>query len=146
MQSNSMQPMENNAAALQNSGNIPAEAPALNEAQAYGAVYPELYMKLKPHIDMACDILNTYGATMPTQHQLEQVADGVLNEFCALYPEMSDYMHRDDPPEDVPVFYGMPGGRPGFPRRPRFRRRGIGRDLIATLLLAELFDRGFNYY
>lgn len=138
MSNMSMQPSSENTP---QANNAPAVLPSLNAEAAYGPVYPELYMKLRPHIDMACDILNTYGPVMPTQRQLEQVSDGVLEEFCALYPEMVDYMHRDDPQGDPPSFFGMPGGRPG-----RFRRRGIGRDLISTLLLAELFNRGFFFF
>lgn len=105
------------------------------------AIYPEIFFKLRPHIDMTCDMIGTYGGIMPTQEQLEQLSDGILDGFCNMYPDMADYMHKDDPAGDPPRFRG--GFRPGFGFG--FRRRGLGRDLITSLLLAELLRRGFYY-
>lgn len=112
-----------------------AENPMLNSA-----IYPEIQFRLKPHIDMVCDLIGTYGGGMPTQGQLEQLSDGIFDDFCDMYPDMANYMHRDDPAGDPPPFF-RGGFRPGFGFR--FRRRGLGRDLISTLLLAELLRRGF---
>lgn len=110
------------------------------------AIYPEVFFKLKPHIDMMCDLIDTYGGSMPTQVQLEQLSDGIFDDFCNMYPDMADYMHKDDPAGDPPPFRG--GFRGGF--RPGFgfgsRRRGIGRDLIDSLLLAGLLSRGFSSF
>lgn len=116
-----------------------AEEPLSNRA-----IYPEIYFKLKPHIDMACDQIGTYGGSMPTQAQLEQVSDGIFDDFCNMYPDMADYMHKDDPAGDPPPFRGgfRRGFRPGF----GFRRRGLGRDLIDSLLLAGLLSRGFFFF
>ena len=116
------------------------------EPMSKGAVYPEIYFKLKPHIDMACDQIGTYGGRMPTQGQLEQISDGIFDNFCNMYPDMANYMHRDDPPGDPPPFRGgfRGGFRPGFGFG--FRRRGLGRDLVDSLLLAGLLNRGFFFF
>jgi hypothetical protein len=125
--------------------------PMINDTLTYQAVYPEIYYKLKPYMIMACDVLYSYGDMMPTQGQFEQICDGILDEFCKAYPDMADYMRKDDnakddPPEDPPYYGGgfrdgfRGGSRPGFGFG-RFRRRGLGRDLVGTLLLAELLDR-----
>lgn len=140
-------PMENlqevkepNANGMEKANPNEAAKPNIDDAWKYRATYPELYYKLRPHIDMACDLVGTYGSVMPTRKQLEQLSDGIFEDFCKLYPEMSGYMHRDDPQDDPPPFRG--GFRPGF----GFRRRGLGRDLIDTLLLAGLLGRGYYYY
>jgi hypothetical protein len=123
-----------------------AVKPSIDDAMTYRAVYPEIYFKIKPHIEMACDVVGTYGSIMPTQGQLEQMSDGIFEDVCKLYPDMADYMRKDDPAGDPPPFGdGFRGGfRPGFGFG--FRRRGLGRDLIDTLLLAELLNRGYYYY
>lgn len=117
---------------VKNNENI-AEEPMSN-----AAIHPEIYFKLKPHIDMVCDLIGTYGGCMPTQSQLDQLSDGIFDDFCSMYPDMADYMHRSDPAGDPPRFRG------GFRRG--FRRRGVGRDLIGSLLLAELLNRGFVFF
>jgi hypothetical protein len=129
-----------------------AVKPVMENAMTYRAIYPEVYYKLKPYISMTCDLIFSYGM-MPTQQQLEEMSDGIYNDFCTMYPDMADYMsksgEKDDPPGDPPPFRGgfrggeefREGFRPGFGFG-RFRRRGLGRDFIDALLLSELFGRG----
>lgn len=121
-----------------------AEMPETDTTLTNQAVYPEVYYKLKPYISMACDLMDTYGIDVPTQQQLDDMTDGIYDDFCDMYPDMAKYMSKtdadNDPPDDPPPFRGgfRGGFRPGF----RFRRRGLGRDFISALLLAELFGRG----
>lgn len=119
--------------------------PALEDVMTYRAIFPEIYYKLKPYISMTCDLIFSYGM-MPTQQQLEEASDGIYNDFCAMYPDMAEYMSKsggkDDPPGDPPFRGGFREGfRPGFGFG-RFRRRGLGRDFIDALLLSELLGRG----
>lgn len=102
------------------------------------ATYPDICYRLAPYIAKAGDMMAAYGMDMPTQQQLEEMADGIFEEFTAANPDMADYMGRSSSQvaADPPPFRG--GFRPMF----GFRRRGIGRDLIEALLLAELFGRG----
>lgn len=128
-----------------------AAAPAMENAMTYEAIYPEIYYKLKPYITMTIDIIFLNGAMMPTQQQLEDMSDGIYDDFCAMYPDMADYMSKsmanDDPPGDPPPFRGGFGGAGGFrPGFGRFRRRGLGKDFIAALLLSELLGRGGFIY
>ena len=122
-------------------------SPVTEEAMNYRTLYPEIYYKLIPYIIMACDVMDTYGTKVPTQQQVEQMADGIYDDVCKMYPDMADYMRKseamkDDPPGDPPFFPGgFRGGRGGY-----IRRRGLGRDLIETLLLAELLGRRRYFY
>lgn len=134
-----------------------AADPMMADAGNYRALYPEIYYRLKPYVLMACDLMGTYGAEMPTQPQLEHVADGIYDHFRSDNPDMADYMDTAvsasaDPPGD-PRFRGRyqdryaDGYRGGFRSGygGYFRRRGLGRDFIGALLLAELLGRGFYY-
>lgn len=121
-------------------------AQAAEDAMTYRALYPEVYYKLQPYITAACDIMDSYGITMPTQKQLDDMTDGIYDEFVRTYPDMAEYMNDNDNrnnPNDPPPFSGgFRRFRPGF----RFRRRGLGRDFISALLLAELLGRGRFFF
>lgn len=122
--------------------------PVTQDTATYGAVYPEVYYKLRPYILMGCDIMDAYGATMPTQQQVEQMSDRIFEDACKMYPDLAGYLRKyddakDDPPQDPPFPRGRFRPGAGFGG---FRRRGLGRDLIEALLLAELFGRRRYYY
>lgn len=119
------------------------ESPDMGDPMTYQALYPEIYYKLKPYVSVACDMMNSYGIDVPTQQQVDNMVDGIYNDFCKTYPDMADYMNKGDkdPVGDPPPF------RDGFRPRFGFRRRGLGRDFIGALLLAELFGRnGFFFF
>jgi len=65
---------------------------ATEDAMTYRALYPEIYYKLQPYISAACDIMDSYGITMPTQKQLDDMTDGIYEEFVRTYPDMAEYM------------------------------------------------------
>ncbi|MEA4894312.1 MAG: hypothetical protein VB064_03520 [Oscillospiraceae bacterium] len=126
---------------------------------AYRSVYPEIYYKLMPFISMTCDLIFSYDM-MPTQEKLEEMSDGIFDDFCKMYPDMSDYMGNTagksaDPQASTDVFrtdevfrrrfggFRGTGFGTGFGG---FRRRGLGRDLIYALLLSELLGRGGFLY
>ncbi|CDZ23723.1 hypothetical protein CCDG5_0592 [[Clostridium] cellulosi] len=119
---------------------------ATEDAMTYRALYPEIYYKLQPYISAACDIMDSYGITMPTQKQLDDMTDGIYEEFVRTYPDMAEYMSeqstRNNPNDPPPFSGGFRRFRPGF----RFRRRGLGRDFISALLLAELLGRGRFFF
>ena len=130
--------------------NQPAVNPLMDNAMMNMPVYPEIYYKLMPFISMTGDLLFSYGM-MPTQQQLEEVSDGIFNDFCTMYPDMASYMGMPDtmaafaadPPPFRGEFMGGDEFRGGFNPGYRFRRRGLGRDLITALLLSRLLSGGF---
>lgn len=132
---NNMMPAESNVKSI------------IEETKKHRAMYPEIHYKLEPFISLTCDAIESSGV-MPTEEEMDEITDGVFEDFCRVHPDMANYMkaneNDDDMPEAVPtqIFGGgfRPGGfRPGGFRH--FRRRGLGRDLIRALLLSQLFGR-----
>ena len=131
--------------------------PQAEDTITYRAVDPEIYYKLKPYITMAGDLISSYGMTLPTQQQMDDIVDGIHKDFCEMNPDMKNYLSKyeeeNDPSDDPPPFQGgfrdgVRGGeefRGGFRPRFGFRRRGLGRDFISALLLSELLGRD-GYY
>lgn len=119
----------------------------LEETKKSRALYPEIHYKLQPFITSTCDAIESSGV-MPTQHDLDDITDDVLNDFCNMYPDMANYMkandNDNDPNEAVQTQIFGGGYRPD--RYRGFRRRGLGRDLILSLLLAGLGGRRYPYY
>lgn len=119
------------------------EPPMMRNPMESRAVYPEICYKLMPYISMACDMMDSYGIDIPTQQQVDDMVDGIYDDFCRIYPDMADYMSKGEnaPTGDPPPF------RDGFSPRFGFRRRGLGRDFIEVLFLSELFGRdGLSFY
>ncbi len=125
---------------------MPAESnvkPFIEQTKKHGAVYPEIYYKLEPFISSTCDVIESSGV-MPTEEEMDDITDVIFDDFCNTYPDMANYMKANDNDNDMPeavptqIFFGG-GFRPG--RFRRFRRRGLGRDLVRFLLLSRLFGR-----
>jgi len=113
----------------------------VEETKKHRAMFPEIHYKLRPFISVTCDALEASGM-MPNQDELDNITDNIFEEFIKMHPDMENYMNdgrssTDPMLEAVPTFDGFGRGF-GFGRP---RRRGIGRDLISALLLAELLGR-----
>lgn len=118
------------------------EPPAPVRREDHQLVYPDVYYIIKPHIDQACARIGRYGR-MPTQEEMEQMADGICDELMRSHPELGEYIHDfGDAELYKPTQFGP--GR-GF-RRGFRRRRGLFRDLIGILLLQQLFGRRFGFF
>jgi hypothetical protein len=128
--------------------NLPA-ATLVAEAKKHRALYPEIHYKLKPFISVTCDAIQASGVN-PSAEEMDEITDNIYEDFCKVHPEMENYMkagtESNDTPEAVQTIgfggrygYGYGYGYPGF------RRRGLGRDLIGSLLLGELTGRGYPY-
>lgn len=112
------------------------------ETKRQRAMYPEIFYKLEPFICATCDSIDAAGV-MPTQEELDNIADGIYEDFNNMYPDLAEYMaannRQNDMQDAVPTQFVYGGFRPG--RFQRFRRRGLARDLISLLLLSRLFGR-----
>lgn len=117
------------------------------ETKAHRALYPEVYMKLKPLVSVTCDKINSSGV-IPNQKELEDIADGIYDDFCKMHPDMENYMKKHDMDNDMPDAVQTIDYYDGYRHDRRFggfRRRGLARDLIVSLLLAELFGMRRSY-
>lgn len=122
----------------------------MEKMMANQPVYPEVFYKLQPFIMMACDQMDSFSSAMPSQETVDQMSDGIYNEFNRMHPELMEYVRENEPKGESPDiavinFFPGPFYGPGFFGR-RFRHRGLFRDLIGTLLLSELFRRRRRYY
>ena len=120
---------------------MPESKSLTEETRKYRAMYPEIHYRLEPFISTTCDKIESSGV-MPSQQELDDITDDIYDDFCAMYPDMADYMgandRKDSMPEAVPAQVII-GGRPG--RYNPYRRRNLGRDLISSLLLSRIFGR-----
>lgn len=131
---------------LQSNSPMPAVS-AMPESMPAAATYPEIYYKLQPYLSMVRDSVASMGRN-PTQEELDQISDSIYDDICKKDPDLKNYLSKyepKDPPADDPPFRGgfRGGFRPGFGFG--FRRRGLGRDFIDALLLAQLFGRPYPY-
>lgn len=97
---------------------------------AYSNMYPEIYFKVQPHVSMACDELEINGMMLPTNRMMTCMCNRIHENVCRMYPEMRNYAGSWMPAMDTQAIDSvMPFA--GGPLR----------DIIAVLLLAELFRR-----
>lgn len=121
-------------------------SPAMTQSMPAAMKYPEIYCKLQPYLTIVRDQMASMGRN-PTQEELDQISDTIYDDICRRDPDIKAYLSKyepDDPPGDPPFRGGFRGGfGPGFGFG--FRRRGLGRDFIDALLLAQLFGRPYPY-
>lgn len=93
-------------------------------AESYMPEYPDIYHKVQPHVSAACDDMEMHGWMMPTTRMMRCMCDHIHQNVMQMYPEMANYGAGGMSVSD----YDPVGGGPV-------------RDVIAILLLAELFRR-----
>lgn len=131
---------------MRNNPQMPGKSPAPQSVPT-AATYPEIYYKLQPYLFLVHDSFASIGRN-PTQDELDQISDTIYDDICSRDPDLKMYLEKyesqDPPADDPPPRGGFRGGfRPGFGFG--FRRRGLGRDFIDALLLAQLFRRPYPY-
>jgi hypothetical protein len=118
---------------------MPARLPELAGSAALH--YPELYYKLQPHILAVCDQMDYYGLAM-TEDILDDTGGKLREDVLQMHPEMTALDNGSPmlPEARQTVTYSIsPGSGTGLTAGPR--RRGLLRDLIDILLLAEYYRR-----
>lgn len=121
--------------------------PGATQMLQFQSAYPEVYYKLQPYISMVCDQMMALGDKMPSQEMLDQISDNIYEDIMKRDPSFAEYIRREE--ENANSNLAIQTVRMGFDPMGygfRFRRRGLFRDLIDTLLLAELFGRRRRYY
>lgn len=115
-------------------------SPMISGAQAYPALYPEIYQKLQPSIKSACDALDKYK--VPTDDMIDDQFNKIFDGIHKVFPELVEYareyeikIHSNRQAADC---VSAPRGRlndecPGY--------RNMLYDLVRILFLSELFIR-----
>lgn len=99
-------------------------------ANAYSNMYPDIYYKLQPHVSMACDEMEINGLMLPTTRMMNCMCSRIHENVCRMYPEMLNYANSwSAAPNPQAMDYD------------RSFDGGPIKDIIAVLLLAELFRR-----
>ncbi|MDD4699277.1 MAG: hypothetical protein PHV07_03330 [Oscillospiraceae bacterium] len=119
---------------------LPSSQAPITNMMPYCAVYPEIFYRVNPFIMNVCDQMDACYYMIPTQEMMERMSDGIHDDLCKMYPEMAKYDNNViDQDAEQPVVDVINGGPFFF--RPRFRRRGLLRDLISILLFSEFQRR-----
>ena len=109
--------------------------------------FPEIYYLIQPQVMLMCDKMDALGTT-PSPEMMENAADMIFSDVIALYPDIVEYANVNTQPMPEAVEASAFNAGRGFHGRQRcwgpdcrFRRRGILRDVIDTLLLSEFYRR-----
>ena len=118
----------------------------MGKTMAYKLIYPEIYYKLQPYIMVVCDQMDIYNS-VPTQEMVESMTDAIY-DVVRMFPDMAEYVREHENNEvretiqpDAITVQVDPARFRDRTRFPRFRRRGLFKDLIDILLLTELLRR-----
>lgn len=125
----------------------------VTKAKAFQLVYPDIYYKLQPYIMMVCDQMDAYNAPIPTQEMIENMTDSIFDDVVRMFPDVAEYVREYEKqmpsntteeniaPVQIDLTRRGDRDRDRDRRDPRFRRRGLFRDLIDILFLTELLRR-----
>ena len=104
-----------------------------------GSLYPEIYFKLQPELEAACERWEQRGIRRPTQAQLDEMANEIRGRCNKRRPDLMRYADEYERQGTTGLTFKM-GDLV-------LQQRGGFSGLIAFLLLAELFRRrGRRFY
>lgn len=119
---------EMNQCPFNQGGNMPA-------MEGCQAIYPEAYYKIQPFVMSTCDQMKSFGGPINAE-TLDQMSDDIYTNVCTMYPEFAEYANQCNMASSVETAQRGWEYSPGYGG---FRRRGMFRDFIDTLLLFQLF-------
>jgi hypothetical protein len=100
-------------------------------------MYPDIYYKIYPYAAQVCDKMDNLYMTYPSQQLLENMVDECYDICIKKMPELEEYASKAD---EVTVSENE------VEEQQVIRRRAILRDLIAIILISELFRRRRRFY
>lgn len=114
---------------------VPWMEPEIYDDMVYPVMYPEIYYKIYPYVCRICDEMDDPFILYPTQAQIEDMINRCYDLCVKEMPELEEYagakMHEKLDAESLQL---------------ERRRTPILRDLIAIILLSELFRRRRRFY
>jgi len=109
--------------------------PEVYDGMVYPVMYPEIYYKIYPYVCRICDEMDDPYVLYPSQTQVEDMINRCYDLCVKEMPELEEYA-------GVKMQEKLDAENLQFERR----RMPILRDLIAIILLSELFRRRRRFF
>ncbi len=101
----------------------------VDDDMIYPMMYPHIYYKIYPYVHRVCDLMDNPYVPYPSQEQIESMVNECYDMCMREMPELEEYAGCK-----VPMNQEVGAQQFVF-------RRPILRDLIAIILISELFRR-----
>lgn len=102
---------------------------------AYPSISPDIFSRLQPEIDAACDEMVNSGVKIPTREMVEQTTRRIYDNVCRKYPDMANFARVYD--RSFPAVQGGTVQMFGV----EIQQGGAFFGLLAFLFLAGFFFR-----
>ena len=107
----------------------PNMEPEMSGGMVYPTMYPDIYYRIYPYVHRTCDRMDNPYMMYPSESQVESMVNECYDMCVKAMPDLHEYaeLHSEE---------GQKAEASQF-----FRRRPLLRDLIAIILISELFRR-----
>lgn len=114
----------------------------VDEEMMYPLMYPDIYYRIYPYVHRVCDRMDNPYNYYPSEAQVESMVDECYDICVEAMPDLYDYagIQAEDKAETTENKAETAEDKAEIAQRGR-RRRPILRDLIAIILISELFRR-----
>ena len=103
----------------------PSMEPCIDNGMVHTIMYPDIYYRIYPYVHRTCDRMDNPYMHYPSEAQEESLVDDCYDSCIRAMPDLEHY--ADVRTEQVDAN--------------QLRRRPLLRDLIAIILISELFRR-----
>ncbi|NLC44533.1 MAG: hypothetical protein GX783_09665 [Clostridiales bacterium] len=104
--------------------------PCINNGMVQTIMYPDIYYRIYPYVQRTCDRMDNPYMHYPSEAQVESMVDDCYDTCIMGMPDLEHYADLRTNEVDTK----------------QIRRRPLLRDLIAIILITELFRRRENPY
>ncbi|HZK34642.1 MAG TPA: hypothetical protein VFD33_04965 [Bacillota bacterium] len=110
-------------------GNIyPSLEPDIHDGMVSPIMYPDIYYRIYPYANMICDQMDNAYMMYPSEAHVESMVNTCYDACIRAMPDLYQYA-------------GIKVAEADADTKQLFRRRPLLRDLIAIVLIGELFRR-----
>jgi hypothetical protein len=102
----------------------PSMMPFIDNGMVQSIMYPDIYYRLYPYVHRTCNRMDNPYMHYPSEAQVESMVDDCYDSCIKGMPDLEKYADSSVKEADAN----------------QFRRRPLLRDLIAILLISELFE------
>jgi hypothetical protein len=111
----------------------PSLEPCIHYGMVQPIMYPDIYYRIYPYVHRTCDRMDNPYMSYPSEAQVESMVDDCYDACVKGMPDLIQYADlKTEEAKEVDAS--------------QFRRRPLLRDLIAIILISELFRRRRRIY